>query len=359
MDAKTKEVVPMKYRKLGNSDLIVSEVGLGADTFARELDEEATTTVVNFALDQGINYIDTADVYGWGGGSEELLGKALKGKRSQVIIATKFGIGVEKDVPQGRSRDGLGSRSYILKAIDASLKRLDTDYIDLYQFHMPDPTTPIEETLSALDGLVRSGKVRYICCSNFAAWELCEALWVSRTAGLAAFVSVEPRYNLIDRNIEAELAPFCQAYGIGVVPWYPLVAGFLTGKYHRGQAIPAGTRFSTNPEMYGRLLTDANFDLLDKLSAFAEGKGHRVAELAIAWLASHPWVSTVIAGVTNTRQVASNIAAAEWKLTAEEMANLDRAVGYSVYSALPMKPRNYVLPEGYIIAKRESPFQAL
>ena len=338
----------MKYRKLGGSDLNVSEVGLGADTFGRELDEQATAAVVNYALDVGINYIDTADVYGWGGGSEELLGKAIRGKRSRVIIATKFGIGVDKDVPQGRSRNGLGSRAYIMKAIDASLKRLDTDYIDLYQFHMPDPTTPVEETLRALDDLVHAGKVRYIGCSNFASWELCEALWISRTAGLSSFVSVEPRYNLIERNIEAELVPFCQAYGIGVVPWYPLVAGFLTGKYHRGAAIPPGTRFSTNPEMYSRLLTDANFDLLDKLTAFASEKGHSVAELAIAWLISHPWVNTVIAGVTKTQQVEVNVAAAEWKLTADEMAQLDKAIGHTVYSALPMSPRRYVLPAGYL-----------
>ena len=338
----------MKYRKLGNSDLNISEVALGADTFGRDIDERATAAIIDYALDLGVNYIDTADVYGWGGGSETLLGKALKGKRSRFVIATKFGIGVDKDVPQGRSKDGLGARNYITKAIEASLKRLDTEYIDLYQFHAPDPTTPVEETLKALDDLVKAGKVRYIGCSNFASWELCEALWISKTAGLASFVSVEPRYNLIERNIEAELAPFCQAYGIGVIPWYPLMAGFLTGKYHRGEGIPAGTRFNTNPEMYGRLLTDANFDMLDKLTAFSAERGHTVAELAIAWLLSHPWVSTVIAGVTKTEQVAANVATAQWRLTADDMAQLDKAVGYSLYSALPMKPRRYTLPPGYL-----------
>ena len=297
---------------------------------------------------QGINYIDTADVYGWGGGSEEVLGKALKGKRSRFIIATKFGIGVDKDVPQGRSREGLGSRDYIMKAIDASLKRLDTDYIDLYQFHMPDPVTPVEETLRALDGLVRAGKVRYIGCSNFASWELCEALWISRTAGLISFISVEPRYNLIDRNIEVELVPFCQAYGVGVIPWYPLVAGFLTGKYRRGEAIPPGTRYSTNPGLYSQYLTEANFNLQDKLQIFAAERGHTVAELAIAWLISHPWVSAVIAGVTKTEQVSANVAAARWKLTASEMAELDKAVAHSIYSPLPITPRRYTLPAGYL-----------
>ena len=343
-----KEVLSMEYRSLGSSELKVSEVGLGSDTFGRDIDEQATIAIINHALDLGINYIDTADVYGWGGRSEAFVGKAVKGKRSQFIIATKFGVGVSEDAPQGSPKEGLGSRDYILKAVDASLKRLDTDYIDVYQLHMPDPTTPIEETLRALDDLVRAGKVRYIGCSNFSAWELCEALWISRIAGLNSFVSVEPRYNLLDRNIEAELVPCCQAYNIGVIPWYPLAAGFLTGKYRRGEDIPSGTRFSTNPRMYGRMLTDANFDLLDKLETFASEHGHSVAELAIAWLVSHPWVSTVIAGVTKTEQVSANVAAANWKLTADEMTELDRALDYRVYSVFPVRPRQYILPDGYL-----------
>ena len=338
----------MEYRNLGSSDLKVSEVGLGSDTFGRDIDEQATATIINHALDLGINYIDTADVYGWGGRSEEFVGKAVKGKRSRFIIATKFGVGVDKNSPQGSPREGLGSRDYIMKAVDASLKRLDTDYIDLYQLHQPDATTPIEETLRALDDLVRAGKVRYIGCSNFTAWELCEALWISKVAGLSSFVSVEPRYNLIDRNIEGELIPCCQAYGIGVIPWYPLAAGFLTGKYRRGEGIPDGTRFSTNPKMYGRMLNEANFDQLDKLEAFASECGHSVAELAIAWLISHPWVSTVIAGVTKTEQVSANVAAANWKLTADEMRQLDEATDYRIYSVFPVRPRQYVLPAGYL-----------
>ena len=338
----------MEYRNLGSSNLKVSEIGLGSDTFGRDINEQATIAIINHALDLGINYIDTADVYGWGGRSEKFVGKAIKGKRSQVIIATKFGVAVVENAPQGTSRDGLGSRDYVMKAVDASLKRLDTDYIDLYQFHMPDPTTPIEETLQAMNDLVRAGKVRFIGCSNFSAWELCEALWISKVAGLDSFVSVEPRYNLMERSIEEELAPCCQTYNIGVIPWYPLAAGFLTGKYRRGEAIPAGTRFSSNPTMYGRMMTDANFDRLEKLQTFASEHGHSMAELAISWLISRQWVTTVIAGVTKTEQVSANVTAAKWKLTADEMTRLDRATDYRMSSAFPVRPRKYNLPAGFL-----------
>lgn len=338
----------MEYRQLGNSGLKVSAVGLGSDTFGREVDEQSTAVLIDHALDQGINYIDTADVYGWGGRSEEFIGKALEGKRSRAIIATKFGVGVSQDSPQGMQKEGLGSRDYVMRAVEASLKRLNTDYIDLYQFHMPDPTTPVEETLRALDDLVRAGKVRYIGCSNFSGWELCEALWISHTAGLNSFVSVEPRYNLLDRHIEEELIPCCQAYNVGVIPWYPLAAGLLTGKYRRGEIPPPGTRFSSNPKLYGRFLSDENFDQLEKLEEFASGRGHTLAELAIAWLLSHSWVSTVIAGVTRTGQITANIAAAEWKLSADDMARLDQEMGYKPYSVFPIGPRKYVLPPGYL-----------
>jgi aryl-alcohol dehydrogenase-like predicted oxidoreductase len=338
----------MEYHNLGNSGLKVSVVGLGSDTFGREIDEKATADIINHALDLGINYIDTADVYGWGGKSEEFIGKAIKGKRSQFIIATKFGVGVSKDAPQGAPGEGLGSRDYVMKAVDASLKRLDTDYIDVYQLHQPDYTTPIEETLRALDVLVRAGKVRYIGCSNFSSWELCEALWISKVARLHSFISIEPRYNLLDRHIEEELVYCCQTYNIGVIPWYPLAAGFLTGKYRRGSRIPDGTRFSTNPKMYGMMLNDANFNLLEKLEAFALERNHTIAELAIAWLVSHSWVSTVIAGVTKSEQVSANVAAADWILTADDMAELDKTIGYRPYFVFPPKPRTYTLPPGYL-----------
>lgn len=338
----------MEYRIIGNSELKASEIGLGSDTFGRDIDENATADIIDYALDSGINYIDTADVYGWGGRSETFIGKALKGKRSRFIIATKFGVGVVDNSPQGTSREGLGSRGYVMKAIDASLKRLDTDYIDLYQFHMPDPTTPIEETLRALDDLVRAGKVRYIGCSNFAGWELCEALWVSRAAGLNSFISVEPRYHLLDRHIEEELVPCCQAYDIGVIPWYPLAGGFLTGKYRRGETPAAGTRFSTNPALYGRMLNDAAFDQLDRLERFAADRNHSMAELAIAWLLSHQWVSTVIAGVTKIEQVRANIASSGWKLSADDMLQMDKATDYKIYSIFGIGPRKYGLPAAYL-----------
>ncbi len=338
----------MEYRRLGNSELRVSEVGLGSDTFGRDIDETETARIIDHALDLGVNYVDTADVYGWGGWSERYVGSAVKGKRSKFVIATKFGVGLSEDSPQGSSKEGLGSRQYILEAVEASLKRLNTDYIDLYQFHMPDPQTPVEETLRALDDLIKAGKVRYIGCSNFAAWELCEALWTSRSAGLNSFIALQSRYSLLDRHIEEEVVACCQAYGTGIIPWYPLAGGFLTGKYHRGQAPPQGTRFSSNPGLYGRMLSDGNFDQLDILASFASEFKRSVAELAIAWLLSHPWVSTVIAGVTKTEQIASNVRAAEWRLTSEDMARLDQTTGYRPYSVFGLAPRKYVLPPGYL-----------
>ena len=337
----------MEYRTLGSSGLKVSAVSLGGDTFGRDIDEQSTMAVIGHALDIGINYIDTADVYGRGGGrSEEFIGKAVKGKRDRVIIASKFGVAVGEGSQQFANRDGLGSRAYLMKAVEASLKRLDTDYIDLYQFHQPDPATPIEETLRAMEDLVKTGKVRYIGGSNLPAWELCEAMWVSQTAGISSFVTVQPRYNLLDRHCEEELVPCCLNYGVGVIPWYPLAGGFLTGKYRRGAPLPAGTRFGSNPAFYAWLLTEENFSMLDRLNIFVESHGHTMAELAIAWLVSHPWVSTVIAGVTRPVQVTTNAAAAEWKLTVDEMKEIDRITGYQTYTE--PRPRKYTLTGGYL-----------
>ena len=337
----------MEYRKLGNSDLKASEIGLGGDTFGHYVDEQGTAAIVNQALDSGINFIDTSDVYGYGH-SEELIGKAVKGKRSHFIIATKFGITLGKAPQPFDTPPGLGSREYIMKAVDSSLKRLNTDYIDLYQFHMPDPATPIEETIRAMDELVKAGKVRYIGCSNFASWELCEALWISKMADISSFISVQPKYNLLDRHIEEELVPCCQAYGVSVIPWFPLAAGFLTGKYKRGEAPPDGTRFSSNPDFYGRMVTDTQYDILDRLTAFAEERGHSVTELAFAWLLSHSWLGPVIAGVTKVEQIKSNASAAGWKLTADEMAEVDQATGFQVYPLRPEIYRRWELPSGYL-----------
>ena len=332
----------MEYRRLGKSGLKVSEVSLGTLGFGLERgrSEQESISVIAHALDLGINFIDTADVYD-AGHSEELVGKAIKGKRLKTIIATKFGI------PTGEQpNDYGGSRYHVMDAIDASLKRLGTDYIDLYYIHWPDPTTPIEETLRTLDDLVRAGKVRYIGCSNFAAWQLCEAAWTSKANNLESFVAVQSQYNLLDRHIESEMVPCCQAYGIGVVPWGPLAAGFLTGRYQRGKPAPAGTRLGSRQPArpasfsdvtararlfaglalmpgYTSLLSDANFDEVERLQKFSADHNHTIGELAIAWLLSHSWVSAVIAGASSPEQVSANVAAASWKLTAEEMDQLD------------------------------------
>ena len=316
----------MEYRRLGNSGLKVSAIGLGGNNFGARAGEEASINIVNHALEIGINFIDTAEMYAQGR-SEELVGKAIKGKRFQVIIATKFG----HPATVGSKEQG-GSRSYMMKAVDTSLRRLNTDYIDLYYFHNPDPETPIKETLCTLNDLVRTGKVRYIGCSNFAAWQLSDALWTSKVHNLESFITVQSRYNLLDRSIERELVPCCQAHGLSLIPWGPLASGFLTGKYRRGEEIPAGMRLAKPFSIYSDILTDANFDKLSKLEVFANERGHSVGEVAIAWLLSNPWLGSVIAGVMNIEQLSANIAAADWKLTTEDTTELDRILGQHLSS---------------------------
>ena len=307
----------MEFRNLGKSGLKVSEIGLGGNNFGWWADEPTSIAVINHAINNGVNFIDTADMYAQGN-SEEFIGKAIKGKRGQVIIATKFG----NPMGEGPNEKG-GSRYYIMRAIDASLTRLQTDYVDLYQIHLPDLSTPIEETLRTLDDLVESGKVRYIGCSNFAAWQLCEAQWTSKVNNLESFVSVQPQYNLFARQIERELVPCCQAYHVGVIPYFPLAGGFLTGKYRRGEEPPADSRLSRPIPGLQRFFTDENWDRLAKLETFATDRGHTVGELAIAWLLSKPWVSSVIAGSRKIEQVSANVAAGEWKLTADEVTEID------------------------------------
>ena len=319
----------MEYRNLGRSGLQVSTVGLGCNNFGRRCDQEQTTAVVHRALDLGVTLFDTADVYGFlepareagspsRGLSEQYLGVALKGKRREAIIATKF-MGPMGDGPLWSG----GSRRYIFDAVDASLRRLDTDYIDLYQIHFPDVNTPIAETMRALDDLVRSGKVRYLGCSNFASWQVVEAQWVARSGHLSEFVSAQNQYNLLDRRIERELVAACNAYGLGVLPYFPLASGFLTGKYRPGQDAPGGSRLADAGPMADRVLTEQNFEMLTKLEAFAQSRGHSMVELAIGWLASQPHVASVISGATKPEQVEQNVLAAEWKLTAEEMAEVN------------------------------------
>jgi aryl-alcohol dehydrogenase-like predicted oxidoreductase len=307
----------MEYRKLGNSGLKVSEIGLGTNTFKWVIDEPASAAIINRAIELGINYIDTADVYG-GGGSEEFIGKALKGKRNQVILATKFC----NKMGEGPNDRG-ASRYYIMKAVEASLRRLQTDYIDMYQVHQYDPGTSIEETLRTLDDLVKSGKVRYIGTSNFTAWQICEALFTSKMNNLNSFITEQSLYNLMNRKIEAELVPLAIKHNIGLIPWGPLAGGFLTGKYHKGEKYPSDYRLASGMALYGSFFNDAGFDKLTKLEKFAQDRGHKVGELAVAWLLSKPYISTIIAGARRPEQVAVNVAGSQWKLTAQESAEVD------------------------------------
>ena len=306
----------MEYRKLGKSGLKVSAVGLGTNAFGSRADEQTSIKTIEHALELGVNFIDTAESYTQGR-SEEIVGKAVNGKRSQAIIATKFGH-VRTVGPKERG----GSHSYLIKALENSLRRLNTDYIDLYYLHTPDTETPIVETLRALGDLVHAGKVRYIACSNFAAWQLCEAEWTSRLHNLEPFIAIQSSYNMLDRSIEQEIVPCCQSYGIGVVPWGPLASGFLTGKYALSPEVPA--RFSPSAGIYQGIFTEANFEKLAKLKLFARERNHSVGELAVAWLLSHPWLGSVITGATNAEQVTSNVAAGDWKLTAEDVTQLDK-----------------------------------
>jgi len=307
----------MEHKFLGRSGLRVSLVGLGCNNFGQRCDQAQTRAVVAKALDLGVTLFDTADVYGGGGVSEEYLGKALENRRADVIVATKFGM------PMGEGLKRGGSRRWVMQAAENSLRRLGTDYIDLYQIHFPDAQTPIEETLRALDDLVRQGKVRYLGCSNFAGWQVVEAAWTARSASLSPFISAQNFYNLLERNVEKELVPACNAYGLGVLPYFPLASGLLTGKYRRGEAAPEGTRLSA--ARFGKAaLTDKNFDKVEKLTAFAADAGHSLLDLAIGWLASQSHVSSVIAGATKPEQVEQNVAASAWKLTAEEMAEVDK-----------------------------------
>ena len=309
----------MELRNLGNSGLKVSVVGLGCNNFAMKCDAEQTRAVVHRALDEGINLFDTADIYGNRGGSEDLLGKALGARRREAIVASKFGMAMG-DGPFMRG----GSRRYIVAACEASLKRLGTDYIDLYQIHQPDPETPQAETLAALDDLVRAGKVRYLGSSNFAGWQVADAAWISRSGGLASYVSAQNQYNLLDRRVERELVPACREFGVGILPYFPLASGFLTGKYRRGAEPPKGTRLALMQRMAQQTLTDENFTLIERLEKFARDRDHALLELAVGWLASQPQVSSVISGATTPDQVTDNVNAGNWKLSAEELAEVDK-----------------------------------
>jgi aryl-alcohol dehydrogenase-like predicted oxidoreductase len=304
----------LPQRDLG--DLSVSAVGLGCNNFGRRVDLDGTRAVVDAALDAGVNFLDTADIYGEQGSSETLLGEVLKGRRDDVVLATKFGMDMGAKGPSARPR---GSRAYIREAVADSLRRLQVDVIDLYQYHRPDGETPIEETLGALDELVKEGKVRYIGCSNFSAGELDEAAGAARENGFANFVSLQNEYSLLKREIEAEVVPECEQLGVGVLPFFPLASGLLTGKYRRGAEVPEGTRLHGRAE----IADDATFDRLEAGERFARERGIELLDVAIAGLAAQPMVASVIAGATKPEQVRANAAALRWEPTPADLIELD------------------------------------
>jgi aryl-alcohol dehydrogenase-like predicted oxidoreductase len=310
----------METRRIGSLD--VSLVGLGCNNFGMRIDEAATKAVVDACLEEGINFFDTADVYGGRGKSEEFLGKALGSRRDEVLIATKFGSPMSDD---GRSQ-GAGAR-WIKEAVEGSLQRLGTDRIDLYQLHSPDQSTPQEETLTALDDLVKEGKVREIGCSNFGSTLIEEADAISKDKGIARYASVQNNYSLLERGVEKKVLPACDRLGLGFLPYFPLASGLLTGKYQTKDDRPEGTRITlmaqAMPDRAAQTLSDENFAIIGKLRAFAEEHGHTLLELAMSWLASRPAVSSVIAGATKPEQVKSNAASVDWKMTPDEVAQID------------------------------------
>jgi aryl-alcohol dehydrogenase-like predicted oxidoreductase len=308
----------MRFGRLGDSGLAVSVVGLGCNNFGRRIDRDACYAVVDTAIAAGVTLFDTADSYGTPPGtSEQFLGEALKGRRDDVIVATKFGHDLRG--ANGPDWGARGSRRYVLRAVEASLRRLNTDWIDLYQLHYPDEETPVEETLATLTDLVREGKVRYIGCSNVAGWQVADAAWTASSAGLTGFISVQNEYSLLDRSIEAEVVLACERFGLGVLPYFPLAQGLLTGKFRRGEPAAPGTRLATRPEV----LDSADWDVVEALAAFAEERDTGLLDVAIGWLAAQPAVASVIAGATRPEQVRANVAAAEWIPSVEDLAALD------------------------------------
>ncbi len=310
----------MEQRNLGKSGLRVSAIGLGCNNFGGRIDLDATRQVVHKALDLGITFFDEADTYGDPrGASESCLGQILGDRRKDVVLATKF----------ARPMDGSGrfegaSRRYIVAEVEASLRRLRTDWIDLYQQHQPDPLTPIEETLRALDDLVLQGKVRYIGSSTLPAWQVVEAQWTAKHSGLHHFVSCQEEYSLLSRALDHEMMPVLEAYGLGLIPFRPLANGLLTGKYKRSEPMPRGTRLGSGTGAAGRYLTDANWSAVERLEGFAAERGHTLLDLAISWLLRRPAVASVIAGATTPEQVEQNVDAAGWALSEDDMREVDR-----------------------------------
>jgi aryl-alcohol dehydrogenase-like predicted oxidoreductase len=308
----------MRERQLGTTELRVSPVGLGCNNFGVRLDRAGARDVVHAALDAGITLFDTADIYGQRGGSETILGGVLGERRKDIVLVTKFGLAMDDE-----ERLKGGSARYVMTAIEASLKRLKTDWIDLYYLHRPDPTTPIEETLRAFDKLIEQGKVRYVGCSNMSAVQVVEADQVAKANSLDRFISCQDQYNLLSRQIEADLIPAMQAHKLTLLPYFPLASGMLTGKYKFGAPILQGTRLSQK-RYSDRFLTNENFRVVEDLSAFSARSGHSLLELAFGWLLSKPVVGCVIAGASTAEQVRQNVAASTWRLDAADVAEADR-----------------------------------
>lgn len=306
----------MELRPLGQSDLRVSVIGLGCNNFGRRVDFEGARKVIDAAIAAGITHFDTADIYGGDGKSEEAIGLYLGARRKQIVLATKFGK-MSDAVPGTR-----GTRDYIVKAVEASLKRLKTDWIDLLYMHEPDPRTPVEETLKALDALTRAGKIRCAAASNFSASEIGEAAVAAKTLGIAGFVASQDEYSLLNRKIETALLPALTANGLGLVPYYPLAGGALSGKYRKGRPLPTDVRLQAESKFLA-----PHWDTIEALHQFAETRGHTLLELAMSWLAQKPFVASIIAGATRPEQIDANVAAVGWKLTADELAEIDRLTG--------------------------------
>jgi len=308
----------MRYRQLGTSGLTVSVVGLGGNNFGYRSDLEQTRAVVNAAVEQGVTLLDTADVYGNGGGSETFLGQILKGRRDQVVLATKFG-----SLMGGLEEEARGSRRYIRRAVEASLRRLQTDYIDLYQQHRPDPKTPLEETIAALDELVTEGKVRYTGSSNYAGFRIADAAWIARVHHRTRLISAQNHYSLLERGVEQEVIPACLEHGVGMLPYFPLASGLLTGKYRRDGGAPA-----QGGRLVGRAdwLTADAFDKVEALEKYAADRELRLLDVAVGGLAAQPAVSSVIAGATRPEQVLANVKAADWHPSPDDLAALDAIV---------------------------------
>jgi aryl-alcohol dehydrogenase-like predicted oxidoreductase len=311
----------MEYRTLGNSGLLVSVIGLGCNNFGVRLDADKTRAVVDAAIDAGVTLFDTADMYGGGGGSETFLGQALKGRRDEVVLATKFGH-QNFDMGYGVAAGAKGGRAYIRRAVEESLRRLETDHIDLYQLHTPDQATPIAETLAALAELVREGKVRYIGHSNFSGWQLAEAAHVAKEIGAVPFISSQNEWSLLNREVEKEVVPAAIHYGLGVLPYFPLANGMLTGKVRRATGVPEGSRLASRPER----VTEAGLDAVERLAAWGEEHGHSVLEIGLGALAAQPGCGSVIAGAMSGEQIRGNAAAGSWVPTAQDLAEIEEAL---------------------------------